>query len=450
MSTAHAERLIAGSPTERELTDQLISPITRVSRTHRWLLWGTGLGALLGFTAYFYAVLTGIGSFGNNIPVAWGFPIINFVWWIGIGHAGTFISAILLLVEQKWRTSINRLAESMTIFAIMQAGLFPILHLGRPWFFYWLIPYPSTTQAWPQFISVLNWDIAAITTYFTVTIFFWYSALLPDLATMRDRVRSRFSRWAYGLASLGWTGTARQWSHYKKVQLLLAGLATPLVLSVHSVVSMDFATSQVPGWHSTIWPPYFVAGAIFSGFAMVIQLVVPTRRALGLHNVITDRHLDLLGKLMLVTGLIVTYTYVLEPLIAWYSANEFEIWMLLEARPFGDYAPLFWLTLFCNSVVIHALWSKRVRTNPVLLWIIATLIQIGMWLERYVLVVTSLHQDFLPSSWGVYYPSVVDVTILLGTMSFFLFLYLVLIRFVPFIPVAELREVLHEEGRKHG
>ena len=451
MDTTHSERLLHGNPSDRELTEQLATPLDQSPPWLKWAVLVTGAGAITGFTAIAYSMATGVGTWGNNIPVAWGFPITNFVWWIGIGHAGTFISAILLLLEQKWRTSINRIAETMTIFALMQAGLFPLLHLGRPWFFYWLVPYPSSTGAWPQFISVLTWDFAAIVTYFTVTIFFWYTALVPDLATMRDRVRAGWRKWIYGVLSLGWRGSARHWHHYKKVQLLLAGLATPLVLSVHSVVSMDFATSQLPGWHSTIFPPYFVAGAIFSGFAMVVQLGIPTRAILKLHNVITERHLDLIGKLMLVTGLVLAYDYVVEPFIAYYSGNEYERQTQLESRPFGAYAWLTWTTIFCNVVAIQPLWWKRVRTSPVLLFTIACFVQLGMWLERFVLIVTAEYQDFLPSSWDHYYPSVVDVTILLGTISFFVFLYLLMVRFLPFIPIAELREMRHElakEGKK--
>jgi len=449
VDATHSERLLHGNPSDRELTEQLISPMRTQPTWYERALLVTGAGTVVCLAAILYAVVTGIGTFGNDIPNAWAFPITNFVWWIGIGHAGTFISAILLL-EQNWRTSINRIAETMTIFALMMAAIFPVIHLGRAWFFYWLVPYPSSTGMWPQFMSVLTWDAAAVFTYFTVTIYFWYTALIPDLATMRDRVTSRFRKWVYGVASLGWRGSARHWHHYKKVQLLLAGLATPLVLSVHSVVSMDFATAQLPGWHSTIFPPYFVAGAIFSGFAMVLQLGLPTRHVLKLHNVITERHLDLMAKLMLVTGLILSYDYVVEPFIAWYSGNEFERYVMLESRPFGPYGWLYWTVIFCNVVSIQPLWLKRVRTSPVALWIIACFVQLGMWLERLVLIVTSEYRDFLPSSWEMFYPSIVDATILLGTVSFFCFLYLLMMRFLPFIPVAELREMKREIAREGG
>ncbi|MFW6066827.1 MAG: NrfD/PsrC family molybdoenzyme membrane anchor subunit [Myxococcota bacterium] len=416
-------------------------------QSQRWLkpaLVVTGAGSAGFFVAILYTFSTGIGTWGNNVPVAWAFAITNFVWWIGMGHAGTFISAILYLLQQKWRSSINRIAEAMTLFAVVQAGLMPILHLGRPWFFYWLIPYPSTMEVWPQFMSTLTFDVAAVFTYLTVSVLFWYQGLVPDLAAARDVTTSRTRRILYGIFALGWNGSARQWRHFRKSQLMIAGLATPLVLSVHSIVSMDFAVANLNGWHSTIWPPYFVAGAIFQGFAMVIQLVVPIRKLYRLEHVITERHIDLCAKLCLATGMVVVYAYIYEQFIAWYSGAPWERWMYFQTRPTGPYAWLFWSMLFCNVVALQAFWVRRARRTPWVAWTVATLIQIGMWLERFVLVVTSQHQDFLPSSWGMYRPSLVDAGLLFGSMSFFAFLMLLLLRFVPFVPMNEIKEDLRE------
>lgn len=447
-AAAMDQELVLGRWSHGELTDTLLRPLAGGSRAWRWLLLVSGLGTLMLATAVLYSFTTGVGVWGNNIPNAWGFPIINFVWWIGIGHAGTFISAILLLLEQRWRTSLNRLAEAMTLFALVQAALFPLLHLGRPWFFYWLVPYPSTMGTWPQFSSVLTWDVAAVSTYTLVSILFWYLGLIPDLATVRDRAKSLRVRRIYGLFALGWRGSARDWKHHRSAQLILAGLATPLVLSVHSVVSMDFATSKLAGWHSTIFPPYFVAGAIFSGFAMVITLLIPIRRIFGLDRLITSRHLDLVGKLTLITGLLVAFSYVCENFVAWYGASEFERHVFFETRPFGAYAWIYWSMIGCNVLVPQALWLRRVRTNPWALFAIAVVIQLGMWAERFVLIVTSTHQDFLPSSWGMYVPSLIDGAILLGTVCFFCFLMLLLVRFVPFVSIAEQKELIHETGKQ--
>ena len=444
------EALLLGRPSDGALDDALLRPTPRLTRIHRGLLAFTALGTLMLFAAIGYTLVTGIGVWGDNVPVGWSFAIINFVWWIGIGHAGTFISAILLLLEQRWRTSINRIAESMTIFALLQAGLFPLLHLGRAWFFYWLVPYPATTEVWPNFLSVLTWDAAAVFTYTTVSVLFWYLGLLPDLAALRDRATSTAGRWIYGVLCLGWRGSARHWAHYKKAQLLLAGLATPLVLSVHSIVSMDFATALLPGWHSTVFPPYFVAGAIFSGFAMVLTLLIPIRHVFGLQRYITKRHIDLCAQLMLATGLVVAYAYVFETFMAWYSGVPDERRMLLDTRPQGPYAPIYWTMIVCNAVVIHALWSRRIRQSEVAVFIIAILVNVGMWAERFVLIVTSLHRDFLSSSWDVYRPSLTEAAIFLGTLSFFFLLFLLLLRFVPFVPVFELKELrraLDEEPR---
>jgi molybdopterin-containing oxidoreductase family membrane subunit len=418
----------------------------------------TALGwyLLIGFAAMFVGLLTmavawlllkGVGVWGINIPVAWGFAITNFVWWIGIGHAGTFISAFLLLLKQEWRTSINRFAEAMTLFAVTCAGLFPLLHLGRPKFFYWLAPYPNTMWLWPQFRSPLVWDIFAVGTYFTVSLVFWYVGLIPDLATMRDRATSRPAKWIYGFFALGWRGAARHWKRYHAIYLLLAGLAAPLVISVHSIVGMDFASAVVPGWHSAIFPPYFVAGAIFSGFAMVVTLAVPLRAAYGLHNVITLRHLDNCAKLILVTGLIVAYGYYSETFFAWYSGSDAEMGMMRD-RMFGPYAPGYWTLIACNVISPQFLWFRHVRQSPGLLFLLSLVIQVGMWMERFVIVIQSLHHGHMPSEWGMYYPTVWDWATLLGTMGLFLFLFLLFVRFVPAIAMAEVRELVRHKGAK--
>jgi molybdopterin-containing oxidoreductase family membrane subunit len=382
---------------------------------------------------------------GNNIPVAWGFGIINFVWWIGIGHAGTFISAILLVLEQQhWRTSINRFTEGMTLFAVMQAGLFPLLHLGRPWFAYWLFPYPAVMDTWPQVRSALPWDAAAVSTYFTVSVMFWYLGLIPDFASLRDCAPTRRRRIVYGLLALGWRGSIQQWRHYKMAYLLLAGLATPLVLSVHSVVSLDFSITGLPGWHSTIFPPFFVAGAIFSGFAMVLTLIIPARRVFHLENVITPRHFDAMGKMLLIMSWIATYSYIAEIFIAWYSGDRYEMYQHLYNRPFGWYAWAFYVMVACNCLVTQVLWSRRMRRNVKVLFVLALLVNLGMWLERFEIIVVSLSRDFLPSAWHIFIPSWVDLGLLTGSLGFFGLLFLLFLRFVPFIPVAEMKQLRAE------
>ena len=430
------------------IADELLGKVLRPPHWMRPALVITFAGTLVLFAAVTYTVLTGIGVWGNNIPVAWAFGITNFVWWIGIGHAGTFISAFLLLLEQKWRTSINRFAEAMTLFAVVQAGLFPLLHMGRPWFFYWLLPYPNTMAVWPQFRSALTWDVAAVMTYFIVSFLFWYLGLIPDLAAMRDRAPEKWRRRVYGVSALGWRGAARDWHRWRIGYGLLGGVATPLVVSVHSIVSSDFAIAQLPGWHSLIFPPYFVAGAIFSGFAMVLTLMIPARRLYRLEHVITVRHLDNMGKMLLVTGWIVLYSYVIETWSAWHSGDRFEMFTHLVARPFGPYAFVFWTVIACNCVVPQVLWSRRARQSAIALWLISLFIQLGMWSERFMLIVTSQSQDFLPSSWGLYAPTIVDASLLFGTISFFLFLFLLFLRFVPFIPVSELQELTHKVSKE--
>src|SRR6266511_1947430 len=390
-------------------------------------------------------VFTGVGIFGTNQPVGWAMPIINFVWWIGIGHAGTLISAILLLLRQQWRTSINRFAEAMTLFAVAQAGLYPIFHLGRPWLAYWLFPYPNTMGIWPQFRSPLMWDVFAVSTYATVSAMFWFIGLIPDLATLRDRAQNRPAQIIYGMLAMGWRGSARHWHRYETAYLLLAGLATPLVLSVHTVVSFDFTIGIVPGWHSTIFPPYFVAGAIYAGFAMVLLIAIPLRWAYGLEDFITMRHLQNMAKILLATGLIVGYGYVIEAFMAWYSANPYEGYMIAN-RMRGPYAPIYWALMLCNIVAPQFLWFKRVRSSPPLLFGIAVVVSIGMWLERFVIVVTSLHRDFIPSSWGMYFPTIWDWATFAGTIGLFLALLFLFIRFLPMISIFEMRTLVPEAG----
>ncbi|HWU36550.1 MAG TPA: NrfD/PsrC family molybdoenzyme membrane anchor subunit [Candidatus Acidoferrum sp.] len=390
----------------------------------------------------------GVGLFGINIPVGWGFDIINFVWWIGIGHAGTLISAILLLMRQKWRQSINRFAEAMTLFAVACAGMFPILHLGRPWFAYWLFPYPNTMGVQPNFRSPLVWDVFAVSTYFTVSLLFWYVGLIPDLATFRDRAKNRLLQIIYGMLAMGWRGSARHWHRYEMAYLLLAGLATPLVVSVHTVVSFDFSIGLIPGWHSTMFPPYFVAGAIYSGFAMVLALAIPIRSIYGLQDFITMRHLRHMGEVMLATGMIVAYGYLMETFIAWYGNTPYEKYMIAN-RMFGPYGWIFWLLMLFNVLVPQVLWSRRVRENVPALFIISICVLIGMWLERFVIIVVGLHRDFMPSAWGMYAPTIWDWGAFAGTLGFFIACMFLFIRVLPMISIFELRGLVSkvDEGK---
>jgi molybdopterin-containing oxidoreductase family membrane subunit len=394
-------------------------------------------------SAVAYLLLKGVGIWGINIPIGWGFAIVNFVWWIGIGHAGTLISSILLLLRQQWRTSINRFAEAMTLFAVACAGLFPLLHLGRPWFFYWLVPYPNTMALWPQFRSPLVWDVFAVGTYMTVSAMFWFVGLIPDLATLRDRATRRSAKIVYGILAMGWRGSAIHWHRYESAYLLLAGLATPLVISVHTVVSFDFSVGIVPGWHSTIFPPYFVAGAIYSGFAMVLTLAIPIRSVYGLQDLITMRHLQNMAKVMLATGMIVAYGYLMETFMAWFSGNTFEQYMIRN-RMTGPYAVIYWALIVTNLLVPQVLWLKRVRASVPALFAVAVIVNVGMWLERFVIVVTSLHRDFLPSSWGMYYPTIWDWATFAGSIGLFVFLLFLFIRFLPVISISEMRQILPE------
>lgn len=448
-----AEPLLIGHPTDAELTEELLSPVWTQRSRAGWL---AAFGVSAALTGVLLVCVTatlvkGIGLWGNNIPVGWAFGIINFVFWIGIGHAGTFISAILLLLEQRWRTSINRFTEAMTLFAVIQAAIFPLLHLGRPWFFYWLVPYPSTMQAWPNFRSALPWDAAAVFTYFTVSLVFFYLGLLPDLAKVRDSAPDRRRRIVYGVLALGFRGSLQQHRHYRLLYGLLAGLATPLVLSVHSIVSSDFAITLVPGWHSTIFPPFFVAGAIFSGFAMVMTLLVPCRRIFGLRRVVTLRHLDNLAKMMLVTAWIVIYSYIIEDFIAWYSGSPYEKYQFFVARPYDAGSAVFWAQQVCNILVPQLLWWRRARASPAILFVISILVNVGMWSERFVIIVASLQRDYLPSMWADYRPTLVDIGLFAGTFGFFMLLFLGFLRLFPFIPVAEVAELKHElHSREEG
>jgi Ni/Fe-hydrogenase subunit HybB-like protein len=443
-------QLIGPEETHTSVSDQVADIPLKHPRSKLWFVVFTGTFTLfLVFClAVGYLLWRGVGIWGINIPVAWGFAITNFVWWIGIGHAGTFISAILLLLFQKWRTTINRFTEAMTLFAVICAGLFPLLHLGRPWVFFWLLPYPDTMALWPQFRSPLVWDVFAVSTYFTVSLLFWYLGVMPDLATVRDKARTKWKRIIYGFASLGWRGSARHWHRHQSAYLLLGGLATPLVLSVHSVVSFDFSVAQLPGWHSTIFPPYFVAGAIYSGFAMVLNLMIPIRRIYGLQNLITVRTLNNMACVTLATGWMVTYGYIMEAFMAWYSGDPFEQYMM-KNRMFGPYGWVFWVLMTLNVVIPQALWSRKVRTHDLLLFLVAFSVNIGMWVERFVIVVQSLHRDFVPSSWGMYFPTKWDWLTLLGSIGLFLTLQLLFIRYVPMISMSESRELVaqRQEGK---
>jgi len=412
--------------------------------------WLAAFGVATAFTLLFlvaisYLFAKGVGIWGVNQPVAWAFALTNFVWWVGIGHAGTFISAFLLLLRQHWRTSINRFAEAMTIFAVAMAGIMPILHLGRPWFFYWLIPYPDVMNVWPQWRSPLVWDIFAIGTYVIVSILFWYMGLVPDLATLRDRTRVRWKQVAYGLAALGWRGEARHWRRFDTAYLLMAGLATPLVISVHSVVSLDFSIGLVPGWHSTLFPPYFVAGALYSGFAMALVLAVPMRAVFRLRDFITDRHLAKMGTLMLVTGLLVAYSYLVELFNAFYGGDAFDI-AVLGNRYFGNYAPLSWAVLLCNVAIPQALWSHRVRHDPPALFALGLVVLVGMWLERFMIIVVSLERDFMPSAWHVFHATFWDLATLAGSIGAFALLFLLFVRCLPAISMSEMRKLAQGEA----
>jgi Ni/Fe-hydrogenase subunit HybB-like protein len=440
--------LIGPGHTFRSITEKISGLVLTRITPKSWyvgLVVGFALLMLLLY-AVWYLFAVGVGIWGINQPVGWGYDITNLVWWIGIGHAGTLISAILLLFRQEWRTSINRFAEAMTLFAVSCAALFPVLHLGRPWLAYWIFPYPNTYDLWPQWRSPLVWDAFAIGTYATVSLMFWFIGLIPDLAALRDRATNRWARYGYGLLSLGWRGAAEHWQRYETAYLLLAALATPLVVSVHSVVSFDFAIGVIPGWHSTVFPPYFVAGAIFSGFAMVMTLLIPLRKLYRLEDFITMRHLDNMAKVMLATALFVAYGYLTEAFTAWYSGNGFERFWLLN-RTVGPYTVMFWALMLCNIVIPQALWLGWVRAQPWLLFAIALVINFGMWVERYVIIVGGLHRDFLPSSWGLYAGTIWDRFTFFGTIGLFLTLIILFIRVLPMISIFEMRHLLAETNK---
>ncbi len=426
----------------------IYSPFLKTPR--QWfVVFGVGFLLMqLLLIAVAWLFIRGVGIWGITIPVAWGYAIVNFVWWIGIGHAGTLISAILLLLKQDWRTSINRFAEAMTLFAVACAGMFPILHLGRPWLAYWLVPYPNTMSVWPQPRSPLVWDVFAVSTYLTVSLLFWFTGLVPDFATMRDKATKRWQQVIWGGLAMGWRGSARHWARYQNAYLLLAGMSTPLVVSVHTVVSFDFAISILPGWHTTIFPPYFVAGAIYSGFAMVLSLAIPVRAWFGLKDLITMRHIECMSKVMLGTGLIVAYGYMMEAFMAYYSGNPYERYMYIN-RALGPYGFTYWLLILCNILLPQALWFRRVRMNIPAVFVISLVVNVGMWLERFVIVITSLHRDFVPSSWNMYYPTVWDWATYFGTIGFFLSLMFLFIRGVPMISIFEMREVVHRQKARH-
>jgi molybdopterin-containing oxidoreductase family membrane subunit len=441
--------------TMESITDQVSSLVLTPRLSPGWLAsFGIGSALLVLFVGVVtYLLVEGVGIWGIDIPVAWGFAITNFVWWIGIGHAGTLISAILLLLHQKWRTSINRIAEAMTIFAVMCAGLFPLLHLGRPWFFYFLLPYPNTMGLWPQFRSALVWDVFAVSTYFTVSVLFWYMGMIPDLATLRDRARSKPGQIIYGVLAFGWCGAARHWKRYEMAYLLLGGLATPLVVSVHSVVSSDFAITNLPGWHETVFPPYFVAGAIFSGFAMVLILCIILRVVYRLKNLITDAHLEVMGRLLLATSLLTSYGYLSEQFVSWYGGEQAEHYVYWNRLiGFREYAFVSWSVFFCNTIAPQILWVPALRRRPAMLFVVSFIVLTGMWLERYMIITTSLHRDFLPSSWGMFYPTLWDYLTYFGSFGVFISMFLLFVRFLPMISMSEMRGLLpgshgHEGGR---
>jgi len=440
--------LITGGKHPSDVTRDVCRPLERRAGP----LWYVGmffaLGALgLGVVSVTYQISTGIGTWGLNRTVGWAFDITNFVFWVGIGHAGTLISAVLLLFRQKWRTSINRSAEAMTIFAVICAGIFPVIHMGRPWLAYWVFPYPNLRgPLWVNFRSALLWDVFAIGTYFTISLVFWYVGLLPDLATVRDRAKG-FRKKLFGIASLGWRGTARTWARYEKACILLAALAAPLVVSVHSVVSTDFATAVIPGWHTTVFPPYFVIGAVFSGFGMVLTLMIIARKVMGFEDYITMRHIGAICKVLVFTGSIVALAYTTEFFVAWYSGNDYE-WFVFQNRMAGPFAWAYWTMVGCNVISPQLLWFRRVRNSLWMVFVLSLLVNVGMWFERFVIIVTSLHRDFLPSSWSSYKPTLIEVGSLIGGFGLFFTLFLLFCRFVPMIAMFEVKSILDRSGKR--
>ncbi len=448
------EPLVDGDKNYHQITEDIISPIETTPGKLWWIGFSAAICLLLfGVYSVYREVTYGIGQWNLNHTIGWGWDITNFVWWIGIGHAGTLISAILLLFRQGWRTGVNRAAEAMTIFAVICAGQFPIFHMGRVWVGFYVMPYPNSRgPLWPNFNSALLWDVFAVSTYFTVSLLFWYTGLLPDLATVRDRAKTKFRKMFYGLASFGWTGSTKHWQRHESLALVLAGLSTPLVLSVHTIVSMDFATSVVPGWHTTIFPPYFVAGAIFSGFAMVQSLLIITRKVLQLEDYITVGHIEAMNKIIVLTGSIVGCAYLTELFIAWYGQNQYEWWAFRQNRVniFSPYGWAYYGMMFCNVVSPQIFWSRKLRRNVTFTFFMSVLINIGMWFERFVIIVTSIYRDFIPSSWSTYYsPSIWEVGFYLGTFGLFFTCYFLFAKFFPVIAVAEIKAILKTSGEDY-
>ena len=433
--------------TDRRVTGQIAGAVLHPpGKGWVWLavLGASGLMVVMLLVSIFWLFFKGVGIWGINIPVNWGIAISNTVWWIGIGHAGTFISAVLLVTGQHWRNSLNRFAEAMTLLAATCAAMYPVLHLGRPFYFYWVIPYPNVMHLWPQFRSPLEWDMFAFFTYLTVSLIFWYVGMIPDMAVLRDTATSRRRQVAYGLMALGWRGSAAHWARWRRAYVIVGAIAVPLVVSVHSGGAMLFAVGPIPGWHSTIFPPYFVLGAVFSGFAVVIMLAIVLRTAFGFRDLITDRHMDLLGQWLLATGLMTSYGYVMDAFTAWYGGDPFERGMLLD-RVAGPYALSYWSAVVLNFAPLQLLWLPRLRASMPVLFAVALAVTLGMWFERYMLVVSALARDFLPSSWGAYVPNVWEWTLFFGLVGFFLFAFTLFVRFLPAVPIAEVKEVLHEE-----
>ena len=440
------DQLIDGQNTFESVTED-ISSLNFDQKKHptKWI-YIVAIGFLFAnllLVSIAWLLYEGIGIWGDNIPVAWGFDIINFVWWIGIGHAGTLISAILLLMRQQWRNSINRAAEAMTIFAVMCAGLYPLLHTGRPWVDFWLFPYPSVLGIWPQFRSPLIWDVFAVSTYFTISVLFWYVGLIPDFATLRDRMKSLFAKRFFSTLCFGWRGSIKHWKRYETAYLILAGISTPLVLSVHSIISLDFAVSIVPGWNPTIFPPYFVAGAVYAGFAMVLLLMIPVRAWYNLKHLVTMVHIDWMAKIMLTTGLVVSYGYLMEYFYAFYSGNIFERY-IKDTRLFGPYAWAYYSLILCNILIPQMMWSKKLRYNIPAVVVASLSVTVGMWLERFIIIPVSLFRDYLPSSWGMYYPTFWDYSMYAGTIGFFIMMFFLFVRFIPPINIFEIKELLHK------
>ncbi len=451
MSThATQDLLVTGGKTFADINDDVSRPLESFP-TKRWITVFSCTVAMLAIWAFVVTqfVSRGQGVLGLNQPSGWGTDITNFVFWVGIGHAGTLISAILFMFRQKWRTGINRSAEAMTIFAVITALTFPLLHTGRPWYAaFWLLPYPNQRQLWVNFRSPLLWDVFAVGTYFTISSVFWFVGLIPDLATVRDRAKNGIRKTIYTLLSLGWRGSNKNWSNYEMAYMILAALSTPLVLSVHTIVSFDFAVSQLPGWHTTIFPPYFVAGAIFSGFAMVVTLLVIMREMFGFKNYITLDHLEKMNKIIMATGMMVGYAYACEFFIAWYSGAQFEKYVFIN-RAFGPYWWAYWTMAICNVFIPQIFWIRSMRRNIGVMFVVSLFVNIGMWFERYVIVTTSLHRDFLPSSWGMYFPTWYDWGWTLGSFGLFFALFLLFVRFLPTIAMAEVKSVMPEAQPKH-